>query len=187
MKKKIKNLFEKSKISFTKECFKKNCSNPGVYKAPKSKDELRNYIWFCDEHIKEYNKSWDYCKNMSQREIENHIQLDTIGWRPTWDFSTRSFNLKNFEKIISNYFNFFNKTKTKKNNYMYNSSLKNAFQILKINKKNVSFKAIENKYKELVKKYHPDRNKGNKIYEEKLKKINLAFSEIKKKLVTKFN
>ena len=65
--------------------------------------------------------------------------------------------------------------------------LKNALKILNINNKNITFQLVENKYKKLVKKYHPDKNKGDKKYEEKLKKINQAFEEIKEQLVTKLN
>ena len=68
-----------------------------------------------------------------------------------------------------------------------NSLFKNALKILNINNKNITFQSVENKYKKLVKKYHPDKNKGDKKYEEKLKKINQAFEEIKKQLVTKLN
>ena len=68
-----------------------------------------------------------------------------------------------------------------------NSLLKNALKILNINNENINIKLVENKYKKLVKKYHPDVNKGNKKYEEKLKKINQAFGEIKEQLVTKLN
>ena len=38
------------------------------------------------------------------------------------------------------------------------------------------------KFKLLVKKYHPDKNHGNKKYEEKLKMITLAYSQLKMKL-----
>ncbi len=113
MKKNKKNLFEKETFTHNKSCNKNNCTNPGIYKAPKSKKELNNYIWFCEQHIKEYNKDWNYCKDMSQSEIEKHIQLDTIGWRPTWNFSTSNFKLRSFEKVFNNYFNFFKKNKKK--------------------------------------------------------------------------
>jgi len=183
---KKKSLFEKEKYTFKRKCYKKGCLNPGVYKAPKSKNEIKNYIWFCEDHIKSYNKEWNYCKDMTQKEIEKHIQLDTIGWRPTWNFSTTSLKFKNFEKLFSNYFNFFKKKNEGKIN-KNNSLLKNALKILKINNKDITFQLIETKYKKLVKKYHPDKNKGDKKYEEKLKKINQAFEEIKKQLVTKLN
>ena len=184
---KKKSLFEKQKFTFRRKCYKKDCSNPGIYKAPKSKNEIKNYIWFCEEHIKSYNKEWDYCKDMTQKEIEKHIQLDTIGWRPTWDFSTTSIKFKDFEKKFSNYFDFFKKKKNQHKINKNNSLLKNALKILNINNENINIKLVENKYKKLVKKYHPDVNKGNKKYEEKLKKINKAFEEIKKQLITKLN
>ena len=120
---KKKSLFEKQKFTFKRKCYKKNCLNPGIYKAPKSKDEIKNYIWFCEEHIKSYNKEWNYCKNMTQKEIENHIQLDAIGWRPTWNFSTSKKIFQNFEKLFSDYLYFFKKKKYKlrinKNNSLW--------------------------------------------------------------------
>ena len=41
---------------------------------------------------------------------------------------------------------------------------------------------IQTKFKFLVKKYHPDKNQGNKKFEDKLKKITLAYSQLKKTL-----
>ena len=42
---KKKSLFEKENINFKRKCFKKDCLKPGIYKAPKSKNEINNYIW----------------------------------------------------------------------------------------------------------------------------------------------
>ena len=179
MKLKIKSLFEKKSNVFFKKCSKENCNKSAVYKAPKSRDDLKSYIWFCEEHIKEYNKSWNYCKNMSEDEIENHIKLDAIGWRPTWDFSSRKINLKNFQKIFFNYFNFFNNKKKSKVKNM-GMEVRNSLVILGIDHNDFSFKEIETKYRKLVKKYHPDKNKGDKECEEKLKKINNAYTILKK-------
>ena len=184
---KKKSLFEKEKFTFKRKCYKKGCVNPGIYKAPKSINELKNYIWFCEDHIKSYNKEWNYCKYMTQEEIEKHIQLDNIGWRQTWNFSTKNLKFKNFEKLFINYFDFFKKKKNGAKINQNNSILKNALKILNISNKNITFQLVENKYKKLVKKYHPDKNKGDKKYEEKLKKINQAFGEIKEQLVTKLN
>ena len=38
---------------------------------------------------------------------------------------------------------------------------------------------VHNKFKNLVKKYHPDMNAGNKSFENKLKDITLAYSQLK--------
>ena len=50
MKKKI--LFEKEKFILKRKCNKKGCLKPGIYKAPKSENQIKNYIWFCEEHIR---------------------------------------------------------------------------------------------------------------------------------------
>ena len=41
---------------------------------------------------------------------------------------------------------------------------------------------IQQKFKYLVKKYHPDKNQGSKKFEDKLKKITLAYSQLKMNL-----
>ena len=38
---------------------------------------------------------------------------------------------------------------------------------------------IQKQFKMLVKKFHPDMNSGNKIFEDKLKSITLAYNQLK--------
>ena len=47
------------------------------------------------------------------------------------------------------------------------------------------WKIIQKKFKTLVKKFHPDRNAGNKEFEDKLKKITLAYSHLKMLMIRK--
>ena len=58
---------------------------------------------------------------------------------------------------------------------------KDAFQVMELNEE-VKWEHIQSKFKELVKKYHPDKNQGSKKFEDKLKKITLAYSQLKKTL-----
>ena len=58
---------------------------------------------------------------------------------------------------------------------------KDALEVMNLNQE-VKWEQIQVKFKELVKKYHPDKNQGNKKFEEKLKKITLAYSQLKKTL-----
>ena len=48
-----------------------------------------------------------------------------------------------------------------------------------------SWPIIQKKFKTLVKKFHPDKNAGNKQFEDKLKKITLAYSHLKLMMVKK--
>ena len=43
----------------------------------------------------------------------------------------------------------------------------------------VKWEEVQKTFKTLVKKYHPDKNHGNKEFEDKLKKITLAYSQLK--------
>ena len=53
-----------------------------------------------------------------------------------------------------------------------------AFSILGV-KAGLKWDKIQQKFKKLVKKYHPDMNSGNKKFEEKLKVITLAYNQLK--------
>ena len=55
---------------------------------------------------------------------------------------------------------------------------KDAFDIMEL-KHDAKWEDIKKKFKTLVKKYHPDKNSGNKKFEDKLKKITLAYSQLK--------
>ena len=58
---------------------------------------------------------------------------------------------------------------------------KDAFEVMELNVE-AKWEEIHSKFKTLVKKYHPDKNQGNKELEDKLKIITLAYSQLKKTL-----
>ena len=53
-----------------------------------------------------------------------------------------------------------------------------AFSVLGLSV-GLKWKKIQEKFKKLVKKFHPDMNLGNKKYEDKLKVITLAYTQLK--------
>ena len=44
---------------------------------------------------------------------------------------------------------------------------------------NAYWASVQKKFKSLVKKFHPDKHSGSKEYEDKLKKITMAYSHLK--------
>ena len=69
-------------------CEAEGCRAEAHYPAPRSRDALRDYIWFCLEHVRAYNKSWNYYDGMSAEEIESDRHSKTFWDRPTWPLST---------------------------------------------------------------------------------------------------
>lgn len=65
-------------------CDTPGCPNEGAHRAPRSRDALTEYYWFCLEHVRGYNAQWDYFAGMSENEVEAFIVADITGHRPTW-------------------------------------------------------------------------------------------------------
>ena len=94
------------------------CNDLGKYKAPAERDNIKNFKWLCESHIKLFNKNWNYFDGMSQNEIENFIKSDQTWHRPTQKFGSAD--------------NFFN--------ILWNNALSDKFKIFKENNKAYSKK-----------------------------------------------
>ena len=168
-------------------CEWNSCNNKGRHKAPIEKDNSKKFMWLCKEHVTTFNKQWNYFKGMSQHEIEKFLKSDTTWHRPTQKFGS----LDNFFNILWNNalndkFNIFKENGSSQFNLKNNLSEKDkeAFKTMNL-RLNDDWPTIQKKFKSLVKKFHPDKNPDNKIYEDKLKKITLAYSHIRSIINTK--
>ena len=192
---KFKFDIKKNNLSWEKNSFKKcdseQCIERGEYRAPKSRVLLNDYYYFCLDHIKEYNKSWDFYKGMSVDQIENSMRSDTVWDRPSWPLKGKynnafdEFNeyvddymINDSDKINKNYF------KNKLMNESLSSEERQAIQKLEL-KMPISLEKIKKNYKKLVKIFHPDVNGNNKIAEETFKQINESYKILLKKFIKK--
>ena len=168
-------------------CEWENCNEIGDCKAPVEKDNSKSYKWLCEEHVKLFNKNWDYFDGMNQNEIEIFLKSDMTWHRPTQKFgsSDNFFNIL-WNNALNDKFNFF---KHEKNTHSLNEKKLSekdidAFKIMGL-ELNESWPIIQKKFKTLVKKFHPDKNSGNKQFEDKLKKITLAYSHLRLIMIKK--
>ena len=162
-------------------CDWNNCSNEGAYKAPVEKDNSRKYRMLCLEHVREFNKNWNYFVGMNDNQICEFIKSDM-----TWHKQTQSFSSSdNFFKILWN--NALNdesykmKLKNKNHNmrqFNFDNNDIKAFGILGLSI-GIKWTKVQEKFKKLVKKFHPDMNSGSKKFEDKLKIITLAYTQLK--------
>lgn len=165
-----------------KSCDHQNCPSDGLYRAPKSRDlKGGGFFYFCLDHVREYNKSWDYFKGMTGAEIRAH-QISDITWRrPTWSAKkTYQFFAHATEHP------FFNEpmgiiTPDSKHRVpmpKQHSTEAKAMRVLELHQLD-SHKTIKQRYLSLVKEHHPDKNAGCKKSEEKLKKITVAYQVLR--------
>ena len=161
-------------------CDWENCVEIGKFRAPIERDNSRKFRLLCIEHIKIFNKKWNYFESMNDREIEFFIKSDL-----TWHKSTKSFgSSENFFNILwsnalEDKMNIFKSSNFKEfNKIKLNQTDKDAFKVMELNY-TAKWEEIQKRFKLLVKKYHPDKNSGNKKYGDKLKTITLAYSQLK--------
>tara|TARA_B100000886_G_scaffold324336_1_gene268913 strand:+ start:251 stop:778 length:528 start_codon:yes stop_codon:yes gene_type:complete len=162
-------------------CDWNNCKELGEYKAPVERDNSKKFRMLCLKHVKEFNKNWNYFSGMNDNQIMNFLKSDMTWHKPTQSFSSSD----NFFKVLWN-----NTLKDEVDNrkirsdfnYMRQFKFDNkdikAFEILGLSV-GIKWIKIHKKFKTLVKKFHPDINLGNKKYEEKLKLITLAYTQLK--------
>ena len=162
-------------------CEWNNCNNFGEFKAPIEKDNSKKYRMLCLEHVKEFNKNWNYFSGMNDQQIMDFIKSDMIWHKPTQSFSSSD----NFFKVLWNNAlkDELDKSQLKSNlNHMrqfkFDHNDIKAFGILGISV-GLKWQKIQSKFKVLVKKFHPDMNSGSKKFEEKLKLITLAYTQLK--------
>ena len=164
-------------------CSWPGCKNEAEHRAPKSRDQIREYRWFCLEHVRIYNRSWNYYEGMSDEQVDRLVRSDTTWNRPTWPLGDRR-NRASQENIgaafesgfenLDDPFGFFTAETSFKPaaNMAPKTSLsaveRQALATLDLDV-SVTVTELKARYKLLVKRYHPEVTGGDKKSEERFK------------------
>ena len=163
-----------------KECDFPGCELVGEYPAPKGTESENlskpdQWLWFCLEHIRIFNSTWNFGHQMSPQELDEWRKKDETWHRPSWPFgSDMPRDWSNFK--LDDPFNLFSDNTPK---HSTNEEEAKALKLLGLNHP-YSDSELKLRYRLLAKKYHPDVNSNNPAAEEKLKMINAAYLMLKK-------
>lgn len=180
---------DNQKSTATKTCDMPRCNEKADHKAPKDRG-LNEYYHFCLDHIREYNRAWNFFDGMSDDEVHEHMMKSVFGDRPTWKYgvdakSNPHFYAKMDQKIRDKIWQDYGEEKDEQqSHYRYQSQEHQntpEFEAMAVMglEPPVDLIIIKKRYKELAKKYHPDLNKGCAESEDMLKKINMAYTILK--------
>ena len=153
-------------------CAWAGCDQPGLYRAPLGRERLREFQWLCLEHVREFNRGWDFFKGMSAAEIERHRRADVTWHRPTWRFGTGYGIGETWRDLFDLLDDGADQTarrtvpRSKAEEMMERLGLIRGFSLVE----------LKRRYKQLVKRHHPDLHGGDKRAEERLKLINEAYT-----------
>ena len=164
-------------------CAKEGCEEPGKFRAPKAPDVLDDYVWFCQEHVREYNQKWNFFQGTTEAELNAQASKDKV-WerqtRPMGDPEARAWARLGIEDphqvLGANATR--NPGKSAKAGRRLPATERRAIEILEA-KDDWSKAEIRKAYKKLIKVLHPDMNGGDRSQEEQLQEVVWAWDQIK--------
>ena len=153
-------------------CERPGCLEPGDFRAPRSRQLDTAFHRFCLEHVRDYNRAWNFFSGMSREDIERFQQEVATWHRPTWRFGL---NRSDIRPDIDDPFELFSDTGSdgiapKFRPSEWSTRQRRALSELKLDP-TATLQEIKTRYKQLVKRYHPDRNGSDLEAEERLKVI----------------
>ncbi len=163
-----------------------DCSHLGEYRAPRARDQLRSFRYFCLDHVREYNRAWDFFSGMSQAEIEAYMREDVTWHRPTWQLGVgqqeagRNWRWQDPFEILFQGPNTDGRTSAAEWDQP-NQPLTKTERMLAVLElgPEATKQEVRSRYKELAKRHHPDLNGGDKAAEERLKLIIEAYTYLR--------
>ncbi len=162
-----------------RKCDHEGCQKAGIYRAPKDK-RLREYYWFCLEHVQEYNAKWNYYGDADTEEELNNAKAKM-------HFNGGKSKIKyRFGAKFKDSFGFFSEyaeefTSAAPETF-FTAEERGWIRTMEMDFNDLSIATLKKQYKKLVKKYHPDINRDDKDAEEKFKQLTNAYSALLAKL-----
>ena len=167
----------------TRQCQHDGCQEAGKYRAPKAPDVLDDYLWFCQQHVREYNLKWNFFHGTTEAEINAQQSKDKVWERetkPMQDPEARAWARLGIEDphqvLGANATQ--NPGKGVSNSRKLPPTERRAIEILEA-KDNWTKPEVRKAYKALIKVLHPDMNGGDRSQEEQLQEVVWAWDQIK--------
>ncbi len=180
----------------SQDCEWPGCRIPAQHPAPRGRGREGEYFKFCTEHVRQYNKSYNYFNGMSDSDGAAFQKANLTGHRPTWGMSTNG-----RKRAGENVFN------ANPSGFMHGFAFDDPFgvlggdkgaerpreyapskQIRKVERKSLSALGldvsatpleIKTRFKMLVKRHHPDHNSGDRRSEDQLREVIQAYNYLK--------
>ncbi len=165
------------------------CEEGAPHRAPKGRGREGQYHRFCLEHVRIYNKSYNYFDGMADDAIAAYQKADLTGHRPTWTMGVnrwggRTGDAPGQDTAASDPFGIFHGSRpagshrTEEPKRKVSAATQKALDTLGLD--TLADKAsIKSRFKELVKRHHPDANGGDRSSEERLRQIIQAYNYLK--------
>jgi hypothetical protein len=169
-------------------CQHPGCNEAGQFRAPMGRLREGQYFCFCLDHVREYNASYNYFNGMSVEAMADYQREALVGHRPTWSMGVKRGGKKFREESddpprpgkaqeVS---------PAGARRYSYDTPRKPRYGLAALRALDqlglddtVDMVVIKARYKDLVKRLHPDANAGDRSNEDKLREIIRAYNYLR--------
>ena len=174
-----------------RQCSEPGCTEPGEFRAPAENGPRGGFNgpgewrFLCLEHVREFNQRYNFFTGMTAEEIQAQ-QRPYAGWeRETRAFSASAQGgtprwsdfLDPLDAIQARYAA--GGQSARKDGKPLSDADRRALKILGLDPE-ADRRALRQRYSELVRRYHPDRNGGDRSQEKKLQQVIDAYTQLKK-------
>ena len=165
-------------------CAVPGCGEPGEYKAPLEPANFNgpgSWRFLCLDHVREHNSAYNYFDGMSPDEIaaaqspyghwEPSIRAfaATAGATPVWsDFADP------LDAIAARF-----RQARERSPSRFSQPERRALSVLGLGE-DADRHALRSRYSKLVRRYHPDKNGGDRSHETRLREVIEAYQALKK-------
>ena len=180
------------RVSGDRPCAAPDCGEAGEFRAPGAQqsafDGPGEYRWFCLDHIREFNAAYDWFAGMSADEI-----LAAQHPATAWASESRAFSPTAGVDFAPRWADFADpldaisarararRPQAREDGKVLTREERGAFDVLGLGYDAV-LKDVRKRYSVLVRKYHPDRNGGDRSFETRLQQTVEAYQLLRKAL-----
>lgn len=170
----------------TPRCEWEGCDDAGGYRAPKGRHREGQFHNFCLDHVRAYNKSYNYFAGMPDDAVSAYQKSAATGHRPTWSMNNAGkADPSGFDwgAAFADPFGFFGgdagpQGPEQPRKRPIRNHERKSFAVLDLEGDEPA-EEIKARFKSLVKQLHPDANGGDRSFEDRLREIINAYHYLK--------
>ena len=198
-------LFDRIRVKRTREkpspravgnCEWAGCDKPGTHRAPKGRGREGEYWRYCLDHVREYNANYNYFAGLPDDAVMSYQKDALTGHRPTWRMGMnagpragtsgpRTSGGKGEGFTWHDPFAFFDAAAmpgharpAEAEGRTIRNAERKAFEVLGL-EFDATAAEIKARFKEQVKRHHPDSHGGDRSYEDRLRAVIQAYNYLK--------
>ncbi|HEV2080345.1 MAG TPA: J domain-containing protein [Allosphingosinicella sp.] len=169
-----------------RHCSHPGCEESGEFRAPGERrpgfDGPGDWRWLCLDHVRAFNAGYNYFQGMSTDEIEE-AQTPYGGW----ERQTRAFSVNGSpppkwadftDPLDAIGARFRRGPEQRRDGRELSEGDRKSLRVLGLGT-DTDRRALRERYTELVRRYHPDRNGGDRSHEKALQAVIEAYTQLK--------